>query len=154
VVNATLWPLYPREEAQIRIVQEAGWSPGPVWIGMENRIFISSSRVRTPNYPARGERLYRPPFLVGTGDFFSEFKRPGHGAHLMSGLRKRGSVPSPPPPPYIRSWCVKGKIRHYLRCNCYTVAKSSINMGLCSSYLNVERQLRTDGALYSQELTK
>ena len=29
-------PLYPREGDPVPIVQEAGWAPGPSWMGMEN----------------------------------------------------------------------------------------------------------------------
>jgi len=28
--------LYPRERNHVSIVQEAGWAPGPVWMGVEN----------------------------------------------------------------------------------------------------------------------
>jgi hypothetical protein len=34
----------------IPIVQEAGWPPGPVWIGAEN---LALTRIRSPNRPAR-----------------------------------------------------------------------------------------------------
>ena len=33
VVKATPQPLYVRERDPLRIVQEAGWDPGPVWTG-------------------------------------------------------------------------------------------------------------------------
>ena len=36
VVNATRRPLYPRKSDPVPIVQEAGWTPGPVWTGAEN----------------------------------------------------------------------------------------------------------------------
>ena len=36
VVNATPRPLYPREGDPLPIVQEGGWAPGPVWMGVEN----------------------------------------------------------------------------------------------------------------------
>jgi len=37
-------------------VQEAGWAPGPVWTGAEN---FTSTRIRSPDRPARSESLYR-----------------------------------------------------------------------------------------------
>ena len=36
LVKAKPWPLYPRERDPVRIVREAGWAPGPVWMGVEN----------------------------------------------------------------------------------------------------------------------
>ena len=38
VLSFTLLRLYSPEGAQIRIVQQAGWSSGPVWTGIERRI--------------------------------------------------------------------------------------------------------------------
>jgi hypothetical protein len=35
-VNAMPWPLYPQERDRVPTVQEAQWSPGPVWTGTEN----------------------------------------------------------------------------------------------------------------------
>jgi hypothetical protein len=35
VVNGSFRPLYPRETDPIPIVQDAGWSSGPVWTGAE-----------------------------------------------------------------------------------------------------------------------
>ena len=29
-INATPWPLYPRERAPVPVVHDAGWVPGPV----------------------------------------------------------------------------------------------------------------------------
>jgi len=36
VMNATLWPLYPREGEPVPIMQEAGCTPGAVWTHAEN----------------------------------------------------------------------------------------------------------------------
>jgi hypothetical protein len=36
VVNAKPRPLYPLESDTLPIVQEAGWTSGPVWRGTEN----------------------------------------------------------------------------------------------------------------------
>jgi hypothetical protein len=46
MVNATLRPLYPREGDGVPIVQEAGWTPGPVWTGAEN---LGVTGIRSPD---------------------------------------------------------------------------------------------------------
>ena len=38
------------------IVQEAGWAPGPVWIGAEN---FAPTGILSPDRPARRQSLYR-----------------------------------------------------------------------------------------------
>ena len=56
VVNATHRPLYPRERAQVPIVQEAGWAPGPFWTGAKK------SRLHRDSIPgpcSASESLYR-----------------------------------------------------------------------------------------------
>ena len=40
----------------VPIVQEAGWTPGPVWTGAEN---LAPTGIRSPDRPARSESLYR-----------------------------------------------------------------------------------------------
>jgi hypothetical protein len=40
----------------VTIVQEAGWSPEPVWRGAEN---LAPTGIRSPDIPARSELLYR-----------------------------------------------------------------------------------------------
>ena len=40
----------------LSIVQEAGWAPGPVWIGAEN---LASTGIRSSDRPARRQSLYR-----------------------------------------------------------------------------------------------
>jgi hypothetical protein len=40
----------------VRIVQEAGWAPGPVWTAAEN---LSPTGIRSPDRPARSELLCR-----------------------------------------------------------------------------------------------
>ena len=47
--------LYPLGEDPVPIVQEAGWAPGPVWIG-ENSLPLRDS---IPNHPASSDSLYR-----------------------------------------------------------------------------------------------
>jgi hypothetical protein len=45
----------------LAIVQEAGWAPGPVWIGAENLALIG---IRSPDRPARSQSLYRLSYLA------------------------------------------------------------------------------------------
>jgi len=54
---STLRPgrLYPGKDP-VPIVQEAGWAPGPVWIGAEN---LAPNGIRSPDLPTRSESLYR-----------------------------------------------------------------------------------------------
>ena len=40
----------------VRIVQEAGWTPGPVWTGAE---VVAPTEIRSPDRPACSESLYR-----------------------------------------------------------------------------------------------
>ena len=40
----------------VRIVQEAGWAPGPVWTGEENLVHTG---IRSPDCPGGSELLYR-----------------------------------------------------------------------------------------------
>ena len=40
----------------VPIVQEAGWAPGPVWIGAED---LAPTGIRSPDIPARSGSLYR-----------------------------------------------------------------------------------------------
>jgi len=48
VVSAMSWPLYPQERDQMSILEEAGWVPGTLWTGVENRISLVPTRVQTP----------------------------------------------------------------------------------------------------------
>jgi hypothetical protein len=40
----------------VPIVQEAGWAPGPVWMGAKNLV---PTGIRSPDRPARSQSLYR-----------------------------------------------------------------------------------------------
>ena len=55
-VSVTPWPLFTPGKDPVPIVQEAGWSPGPVWTGAEN---LAPTRIRSPDRPARSQSLYR-----------------------------------------------------------------------------------------------
>ena len=43
VITTTLWLLYSRERDPVSLVEEAVWTLGPVWTGVEN---VASIRVR------------------------------------------------------------------------------------------------------------
>ena len=40
----------------VPIIQEAGWAPGPVWMGAENLV---PTGIRSPDRPARSKSLYQ-----------------------------------------------------------------------------------------------
>jgi hypothetical protein len=61
VVNATPWPLYPRERDPVPIIQEDVCAPGPVWTGAE---YLASTGIRSPDRPARSKSLYRPTWFT------------------------------------------------------------------------------------------
>ena len=56
MVNVTPRPLYPREIDPVHILQEAGWSPGPVWTGVEN---LAPTGIRSLDLPSYSESLCR-----------------------------------------------------------------------------------------------
>jgi len=43
-------PLFTPEKYPVPIVQEAGWTPEPVWTGAEN---LAPTGIRSPDRPAR-----------------------------------------------------------------------------------------------------
>jgi hypothetical protein len=51
----------PPGKDPVRIVQKAGWAPGPVWKGAEN---LSPTGIRSPNRRARSQSLYRLSYLA------------------------------------------------------------------------------------------
>ena len=46
----------PTGNERVPIVKEAGWAPGPVWMGEKN---LSQNGIRSPHRPARSRSLYR-----------------------------------------------------------------------------------------------
>jgi hypothetical protein len=54
VVNATPWPVYPRERETVPIVEEAGWTPVQVWTGAEN---LAPTGIRSPDSAAHCEYI-------------------------------------------------------------------------------------------------
>ena len=49
-VSVTPWPLFTPGKDPVPIVREAGWAPGPVWIGAAN---LAPTGIRSPDRPAR-----------------------------------------------------------------------------------------------------
>ena len=55
-VSVTPRPLFTPGKDPVPIVQEAGWSPGPVWTGAEN---FTPTGIRSLYRPTRSHSLYR-----------------------------------------------------------------------------------------------
>jgi hypothetical protein len=55
-VSVTPQPLFTPGKDPVFIVQEAGWTTGPVWTGAEN---LALTGIRSPDRPARSQSLYR-----------------------------------------------------------------------------------------------
>jgi len=55
-VGITPRPLFTPGKEPVPIVQEAGWSPGPIWTDTEN---LARTGIRSPDRPARSQSLYR-----------------------------------------------------------------------------------------------
>ena len=71
-VSVTPRPLFTPGKDPVSIVQEAGWAPGPVWMGAEN---LAPTGIRSPDRPARRPvaiptTLPGPPLQVSLGSIF------------------------------------------------------------------------------------
>jgi predicted CoA-binding protein len=55
VVSGTPWPYFTHGKDPVPIVQEAGWAPGPVWMGGKS----CPTGIRSPDRPAHSQSLYR-----------------------------------------------------------------------------------------------
>ena len=55
-VSVTPRALFTPGKDPVPLVQEAGWTPGPVWTGAEN---LAPTGIRSPDRPARSQSLYR-----------------------------------------------------------------------------------------------
>jgi len=53
----------------VPIVQEAGWVPGPVWMGAEN---LTSNGIRSPDRSSRSESLYRLSYTVPNNELIMD----------------------------------------------------------------------------------
>ena len=60
VVSSTPRPHFTPGKEPVPIVQEAGWAPGPVWMGRKSR----PHRDSIPDRPARSQSLYRMSYLA------------------------------------------------------------------------------------------
>jgi hypothetical protein len=56
VASVKLRPLFAPGKDPVSIVQEAGWTPGPVWTCAEN---LAPTGIRSPYRPACSQSLYR-----------------------------------------------------------------------------------------------
>jgi hypothetical protein len=63
VTNTTLRPFY-RGEWTDTVVEEAGWAPGPVWMGAGNLAF---TEIRCADHPVHSMSLYRLRYPNYTG---------------------------------------------------------------------------------------
>ena len=55
MIKVTPWPLKPREIETVSILQESGWSPGPVWTCPGNLAPLPTG-IRYPDRPARSPK--------------------------------------------------------------------------------------------------
>ena len=60
MVSSTLRLHFTPGKDPVRIVQEAGWAPGPFWTGGKSR----PHRDSIPDLPARSQSLYRLNYLT------------------------------------------------------------------------------------------
>ena len=57
-VSTMLWPLYHPGNEPVNVIQEAGWTSGPVWTGMKNLFFAGIlTSVDTPNSTSKRAQL-------------------------------------------------------------------------------------------------
>jgi len=70
VVSSTPWLHFTPRKEPVRILQEAGWAPGPVWTGGKSRLHQDS----IPEHPARSQSLYRLSYPAHTRHFGGTIK--------------------------------------------------------------------------------
>jgi len=90
-VSVTPRPLFTLGKDPIPIVQEAEWTPGPVWTGAEN---LAPTGIRSPDRPARSQSLYRLryPALRPSQSFENQMKsetKPVVGLQARGGVKKK-----------------------------------------------------------------
>ena len=69
VVSSMLRPHFIRGKDPVPIVQEAGWAPGPVWMGGKSR----HHRDSIPDRPARSESVYRLSYRAHNRNEYQEY---------------------------------------------------------------------------------
>ena len=86
----------PGEIYPVRIVQEAGWTPGPVWTGAEN---LALTGIRFPDRPARSELLHRAIHgqQIARNAFLSSLWRTGNTMLSLRAYYYCYHHPIPPP---------------------------------------------------------
>ena len=60
VVSSMPWLHFTPGKDPVPILQEAGWAPGPVWMGRKSR----PRRDSIPDHPARSQSLHRLSYLA------------------------------------------------------------------------------------------
>ena len=71
---------YPRKDP-VPIVQEAGWTSGPVWTGTEN---LAPTGIRSPDCPAHRQSLYRLRYSAHVSGELWTWEIPGSEDHRAS----------------------------------------------------------------------
>ena len=66
VVSSTPQPHFTLWKDPVPILQEAGWAPGPVWMGGKSRPY----RYSTPDSLACSQSLYRPSYWAHTTSIY------------------------------------------------------------------------------------
>ena len=93
-VSVTLRPLFTPGKDAVPIVQEAGWTPGPVWTGAEN---LARHRESIPaDRPARSQSLYRLSYSGPRKPHRDRIRMAVHTTSVVTGERKLSSVEPKP----------------------------------------------------------
>ena len=90
-------------EDLVPIVQEAGWAPGLLWIGVEN---LTTTGIRSPYLPARSESLYR---LSYPGPF--THRSTNHAQRCLTAVITREPLYST----WYGRWCLHSDAASYSR---------------------------------------
>ena len=79
-VSVTPRPLFIPGKDPVPIVQEAGWTPGPIWTGAEN---LAPNGIRSPHLPGSSQSVYwlRYPAHCGDSTLYHYITR--HAAYVL-----------------------------------------------------------------------
>ena len=69
MVSSTPWPHFTPRKDPVPILQEAGWAPGPVWMGGKSH----PHRDSIPDCPAHSQSRYRPGYLAHAATYTDHF---------------------------------------------------------------------------------